>query len=134
MNARINPANHAPLFEQADTCSAVCLLFLETSGKYFDLHMDSLKQNLESCRQEFERLPGEPSAREVLERFSALWMNAMTQSHVALREAYRLAATSQSDLQTLMAQGHEQWRATTVQVTEHHVRLLRLMLGQPLAA
>ena len=134
MNARMNLNTSNHLQQQADTCSAVALLFIETSGKYFDLHMETLRSNLEACRQEIAGLSEESSTGEVMARFSSISSQAMLRSSTMLREAQRLAAGTQAEIHRLVSEGHEQWRLSAAQAGEHNLRLLKGLLGQFQAA
>lgn len=108
MNARIQFAPPSDSATQAlDGCAAVALFFLETSGKYFDLHVDALKGQVDGFFRSGALRDGKGADQSTAE-VSQLFAESARETGRLVRESLSLSVESQRELTDLLSQSSTQ--------------------------
>jgi hypothetical protein len=123
MNARLINSDPETLHRQADTCSAVAFLMLETSGKYFDLQMGAVKSSLDSFRGRLELLAPPASGEKFVAGYTEMLAESLNESGSLLRQGMELSADSQRRLSQLMEQGWLQMKDVTQKTIDEQLAL-----------
>lgn len=130
MNARLMNGDPEVLQSHTETCSAVALLFLETSGKYFDLQLGAAKSSLDSFRGHFALLEPSAEGKNLLAEYHNLFAKSLDAGGKLLCESISLSAGSQRQFGQLIDNGWSQFKAVSQQVTQAQLDLLA-SIAQP---
>ena len=109
MNARLINTDPAILHRHADTCSAVAFLFLETSGKYFDLQLDAAKSSLNSFREHGDLLATSANGTDLVAGHAEMLTKSFAESGRLLRQGLALSTECQRQFGQLMQEGWQQF-------------------------
>ena len=124
MNARLNHTMPESLHHQVDTCSAICNLMLETSRQYFDLHLDNLKNSLQTAREHLvDNHKGDGA--QLVQAYSALFTASFSQFGSLVRQAGSISSASQREFGDLLEQSWEHQKVSFHQATEMQLSLMR---------
>lgn len=128
MNARLMNTTPESLHRQAENCSALCRLFLESSAQYLDLNFRVAKSSISAAREElsFETTP-EPA--QVAESYAALMKHAINETKVFLEQVNTLSLTSQRRLAVLLEDHWVQGNALVQQVSQEQMATAAKLLA-----
>lgn len=124
MNARLMKTAPESLQRQAETYSATCLLLLETSSRYFDLHVAGLRTSLERLRESASaaaQLEGSAAFRH----YSAAVSQSLADTGQYVRQSGALAAETQRQFGSLIEEGWQHSKRLFQQATEEQLAISR---------
>lgn len=124
MNARLNNTDPEGLQRQTDACSAVIFLFLETSGKYFDIQVGAARSSLDSFRRQCDLLEPSANGKALLASYHNLFAQSLHASGRLLRESVALSTDGQQHFGQLIGQSWIRWSASSQQTINAQFRLL----------
>ena len=107
MNARLMKTAPESLQRQAETYSATCLLMLETSSRYFDLHFASLRSSLE-CLREGVAAASQLEGSAAFRHYSTAVTRSLADAGQYIRQSGGLAAETQRQFGSLIEAGWQQ--------------------------
>jgi hypothetical protein len=124
MNARLINSDPEILQGHTEACSAVAFLFLETSGKYFDLQMGAVKSSLDSFRGHYDLLEPSAEGKDFLAGYSSLFAKSLDAGGQLLCQSVALSAGSQRQFGQLIDQSWSQFKALSQQAAQAQLDLL----------
>lgn len=124
MNARLMKTAPESLQRQAETYSATCLLLLETSSRYFDLHVASLRTSLERLRESVA-VAAQLEGSAAFQHYSAAVTQSLADTGQYVRQSGALAAETQRQFGSLIEAGWQQSKHLFQQAAEEQLAISR---------
>lgn len=120
MNARLMNATPESLHRHAESSTALCRLFLETSGQYLDLNFRVAKSSISAAREQLAfDTPTEPV--RVAESYASLIKHSINETKAFLEQVNALSLASQRELAVLLEDHWVQGNAALQQMTAEQV-------------
>ena len=115
-----------------EVCSAVGMLFLETSGKYFDLQISAVRSSLDSFRHQFDLLNSNADGNELLAGYSAMLNQSIRTNSEFVCQSLDISAGAQRQCVKVIDQGWWQLQEFDREA-EHKQQSLATLISNSLA-